>query len=271
MLPIYSKKGGLYLGKVYVPKLRIRKSTILALILLLIPFIIVVPLYLPHHEEFIATGDISPVKKLGIDGHVYFTYVHYGVTRNYAEKFAVWSSLSEDIEFTPLEDYTYEEYLSLENFVDDYQFDTVTNAVTYAGTMSNQDDSNNLNVQIQEILSQSTDYSGDSYGLMIAIGLIEEWQQIDFSQGGKYKIAGTGAMLYDQSVGSIGAVRHKLLTAEENGVDIFLIPEDKQYFEDPTMSNQYEAEQVVKDEGLSLKVIPVSNLSDAISVLKSLH
>lgn len=247
-----------------------RKSTFLALILLLIPFIIVVPLFLPHHEEFEANGDIVSVEELGIDGNVYFTYVHSGVTRNYAEKFAVLNSLSEDIEFTPLEDYTYAEYLASEDVVDEFQYETITNAVTYAGTISNQDDSNDLYAKIQEILNQSTDYSGDSYGLMIAIGLIEEWQQIDFSQGGKYKIAGTGAMLYDQSVGSIGAVRHKLLTAEENGVDIFLIPEDKQYFEDPTMSNQYEAEQVVKEEGLSLKVIPVSNLNEAIIALNSL-
>jgi PDZ domain-containing protein len=247
-----------------------RKSTFLALILLLIPFIIVVPLFLPHHEEFVATGDISTVKELGIDGNVYFTYVHFGVTRNYWEKFAVKFSQSDDITFTPLEDYTYEEYLASEEVVDEYQYETVSNAVSYAGTMSSHGDSIDMNTQIQEILNRSEEYSGDSYGLMIAIGLIEEWQQIDFSQGGKYKIAGTGAMLYDQSVGSIGAVRHKLLTAEKNGVDIFLIPEDKQYFEDPTMSNEYEAEQVVKEEGLSVKVIPVSNLDDAISVLRSL-
>lgn len=271
MLPIYSKKGGLYLGNVYLPKLRMRKSTILALILLLIPFIIVVPLFLPHHEEFEANGDISSVEELGIDGHVYFTYVHYGVTKNYAEKIAIMMLLRDDFEFTPLEDYTYEEYLASEDVVDEFQYETIINAVSYAGNMSSNESSTELHTKIQEILDQSENYSGDSFGLMIAIGLIEEWEQIDFSQGGKYKIAGTGAMLYDQSVGSIGAVRHKLLTAEENGVDIFLIPEDKQYFEDPTMSNQYEAEQVVKDEGLSLKVIPVSNLDDAISILKSLN
>ena len=272
MLPIYSKKkGGFLLGNEYVPKLRMKKSTFLALILLLIPFIVVVPLYLPHHEEFEANGDISSVEELGVDGHVYFTYVHYGVTKNYAEKIAIMMSLRNDVEFTPLEDYTYEEFLASEDVVDEFQYETISNAVSYAGNMSSNESTTALNTKIQEILVQSVNYSGDSFGLMIAIGLIEEWQQIDFSKGGKYKIAGTGAMLYDQSVGSIGSVRHKLLTAEENGVDIFFIPKDKQYFEDPTMSNQYEAEQVVKAEGLSLKVIPVSNLDDAISVLKSLN
>lgn len=172
------------MGNEYVPKLRMKKSSFLALILLLIPFIVVVPLYLPHHEEFEAKGDISSVEELGVDGHVYFTYVHYGVTKNYAEKIAIMMSLRDDVEFTPLEDYTYEEFLASEDVVEEFQYETISNAVSYAGNMSSNESTTALNTKIQEILVQSVNYSGDSFGLMIAIGLIEEWQQIDF-QGWK--------------------------------------------------------------------------------------
>ncbi|AYC29980.1 hypothetical protein [Paenisporosarcina cavernae] len=250
---------------------KIKKSTFIAIILLFIPILIVSPFFIPHHEEFVSNGGIQSVQELGINGSVHFTYVNYGVTRNYAEKIKIFMSGYSDLQFTPLEDYTYEEYRDYEEVSKQFQYETVTNAVASAGSMSNVSTATALNAEMNKILEQSQMYSGDSYGLMIAIGLIEEWQQTDFSHGGKYKIAGTGSLLSDQSVGSIGSIRNKLLTAEENGVDIFFIPKDSEFYEDKTWSNQYEALQVVNEEDLTVRVVPVGNLNEALSVLNSLY
>jgi Lon-like protease len=65
---------------------------------------------------------------------------------------------------------------------------------------------------------------------MLGIGLVEEAQKEDFSKSDTYVIAGTGTMEADHSVGSVGAIHDKLLTAEKFGTDYFFVPKDKETF-----------------------------------------
>ncbi|WLD94357.1 hypothetical protein [Alkalihalobacillus sp. AL-G] len=251
-------------------RLRHYKEARLGLALLLIPLLISILFMWPYHVEFIAKGDIASVQELGVDGSVNFTYVYSGVTETLWDRIDVMTVYGEDLQFYPLENYTYEEYLASGEMAEGYKEATVVNAVEYASATSDSGKTNALNDRVQEILSESTNYIGDSFGLMLSIGLVEEWEDVDFSQDGKYKIAGTGAMAADNTVGSVGAIRHKLLTAEENQVDVFFVPADKAYYIDPTFSNEYEAEQVMEEEDLQLKVVPVTTLDEALTYLENL-
>lgn len=246
------------------------KEARFGLILLFIPFLSASTLMWPHHEEYYAIGDIAPVEELGVDGNVHFTYVYSGVTENLWDKFWIWTEIDGQLEFYPLEYYTYEEYKESGEMMAEFKFETVENAVENASDSSNYGTANELNQKVQEIIYQSGSYIGDSFGLMLAIGLVEEWENVDFSKRGKYIIAGTGTMAADNTVGSVGAIRHKLLTAEENDVDIFFVPKDADYYYDSTYSNEYEAAKVVKEEDLNVTVVPVATLDEALSYLRNL-
>jgi Lon-like protease len=236
-------------------------------------FVIAVTMFImwPQHKEFTAVGDIVSVEELGIDGSVYFTYVEGGMTSNRFEEMAVLLNYT-DPSFIALteEDVAYlEEY-----YMDDSYFDkeeTIENAVEVATSgASHSDMTEELSNRIEEIMNYSEGYYGNSIGLMTAVGLVEELTNSDFSKGGKYVIAGTGTMEADETVWSVGAIREKLLTAEYNDVDFFLIPKDREYYEVEDESNEAEAERIKKEEHLTVHIVPVSSLEHAIQFLRNL-
>ncbi|MUK88261.1 hypothetical protein GMD78_07640 [Ornithinibacillus sp. L9] len=247
-----------------------KKEYVASFIILLVTIGITILLLKPYHAEFIATGGISSVEELGIDGSVYFTYVESGLTNNYYERITL-EMLYDDMEFIPLDEQDLIAYEYYEEMGDQFKEDTIVNAVESASFDQLADpSSDDFLDRVWEITNSSAQYSGDSFGLMIAIGLVEELNQEDFSKDGTYVIAGTGTMEADHSVGSIGGIRQKLLTAENNGVDIFFIPKDKQYYYDISLSNEVEAEQVIAEEGLDVRVVAVETLEDAIIYLRNL-
>jgi Lon-like protease len=251
--------------------LKIRKEHRLGLYLLVVPFILSLVLVWPVNEEFVSVGDIVTVQDLGVNGSVNFTYVESGVSNNLFTKFFLILSTEKELEFTKLESYELDEIYAYEEFADEDKSATVSSAAEIAGMSSTYSNNSVISSKINEILDNSTQYNGDSFGLMIAIGLVEEWQNLDFSRNGKYIIAGTGTIESDHTVGSVGAIRHKLLTAEKNNVEIFFVPRDKDYFWDPELSNQREAVKVAKEENLKLVVVPVATLEEAITYLKYLR
>jgi PDZ domain-containing protein len=245
------------------------KERIIAFVLLLIPLSISLVLTFPNHEEFTTTGDIVSVQELDIDGHVNFTYVDSGYTRNWFEKLSVLLTVEDHVAFVPIEPYDIDQYELMEDEGEQYRLDAIHHAVEHASNTSEQTQSE-FDEKLQSIIAETEYYYGDSFGLMIAIGLIEEWNNEDFSRGNRYIIAGTGTIEADQTVGSIGAVREKLLTAEKNNVDYFLIPKDKDRYYYEGLSNEEEALMVIDEKHLNLQLIPVDTLEDALTFLRAL-
>lgn len=244
--------------------LKLSKEVYISLTIIAIPLIISGFLMRPVHEEYIVRGDISPVSDIGVDGSVHFTYIYTGYIETYYDKLYV-SFFYRDADFIPLDE---EEFTMYTEYSDDmeedyYKAESISNAV-YATSL---DDEYDLQERIDDILFESTGYYGDSLGLMVAIGLIEEMNQLDFSQNGSITIAGTGTLEYDETVGTIGGMRQKLLTAVENNVDIFFIPKDEATY--GIFSNEREARHVVEEEGLDLNVVPVDTLAEAIDYLEN--
>lgn len=257
-------RGGLK-SVVFVRK--ISKEMKVSLLLLSVPLLLSLVFLLPKHEEYETIGDIVSVEELGIKGSVHFTYVNSGVTNNLYEKWSMQASY-DDIQFTPISSYTYENYYNQTEEMDYYKEQTVLNAV-YNPVFEQTSDSSFLYSKMNDILDNSSSYIGDSFGLMTAIGLYEEVYNKNYSRKYSIIIAGTGTMDSDYSVGEVGAIRQKLLTAEQNQVDIFFIPKHHERYNEDS-SNRIEAFEVVKEEDLSLIVVPVTTLEDAIYYLENL-
>jgi PDZ domain-containing protein len=95
---------------------------------------------------------------------------------------------------------------------------------------------------------------GPSAGLAFALDLMEEFGR-DIDRG--HKVAATGALALDGSVGEIGAVKQKTFGAREAGVDVFVVPAG---------SNAREARRYAH----GLRVIAVKSFQQALRALATL-
>lgn len=98
--------------------------------------------------------------------------------------------------------------------------------------------------------------SGPSGGLIMTLAIYN--QLVDDITGGK-KIAGTGTIDYDGTVGAIDGVKYKIMGANKEGADIFFVPVD----------NYDEALKVKKEKNYSLELVKVATFDDAINYLKN--
>jgi len=108
---------------------------------------------------------------------------------------------------------------------------------------------------------------GPSGGLLQTLSIYNMLVNEDLTKG--LKIAGTGTINYDGSVGYIGATEQKILTAYLNHVDIFFIPNlDDEYYYD----NYQEALRACEEHGIDPTgwLIPVASFQDALDYLEGL-
>ena len=101
--------------------------------------------------------------------------------------------------------------------------------------------------------------SGPSGGLMTSLSIYDQLVKEDITNG--LKIAGTGTMESDGTVGEIGGIEYKVLGADKGKADIFLSPKGDNY---------KDAIKIVKKHKLKIKVIEVESLEDAINKIKEL-
>ncbi|HZG87825.1 S16 family serine protease [Paenibacillus sp.] len=251
---------------------RVPKEIIITLALLLLPLGATVVGTAPAPAEFNFRGDMVPVRELGIDGSVYFSVVEGGIVKNRFERWVLYLSHRDRIrhlEFTPLE--RSEEELFAEQMFDEEPLTSAVHDAVAAVALTVEDGNDAIasggdaSSRIDNLLSQLEGYYGDSLGLMIALGMYEEEQGIDFSGGGERLIGGTGALDHDGRVGSVGALKQKLLGAADAGIDVFFIPADTDTLGE--WGNEAEAQRIQREYGLDLRVVPVATLDDAIAYL----
>ena len=102
----------------------------------------------------------------------------------------------------------------------------------------------------------SSNESGSSGGLMSTLEIYDSLVEEDITKG--LKIAGTGTINYDGTVGEIGGVKYKLAGAVKKKADVFLVP-----------SNNYQEALELKDKNnYDIKIIEAKDFK---SVLKSLE
>ncbi len=93
-----------------------------------------------------------------------------------------------------------------------------------------------------------TNIGGPSGGLMQALFIYNQLSENDLAPG--LKIAGTGTISIDGTVGYIGGVKQKIITASLNNIDIFFIPhltdeDDDNYIEALEIYNQLETDMIL--------------------------
>ncbi|WP_125607607.1 SepM family pheromone-processing serine protease [Lapidilactobacillus bayanensis] len=113
---------------------------------------------------------------------------------------------------------------------------------------------------------------GPSAGMMFSLQVYEQLTHGNLRNG--RKIAGTGTIAADGTVGAIGGIDKKVVAANNAGATIFLAPNDpvtkaiKQA--DPNYVNNYhEALAAAKKIKTKMKIVPVRKFADVIDYLKT--
>lgn len=248
--------------------IRIKKELIVGILLLILPFAVSFIFVFPSYSYFVAAGDVVPVSQLGIKGHIYFAFVKSGYTKNLYEKYALMIFHKNNITFELADQVEVDEQKEELEYEAGLRKETIQSAVTAVSTNllhQNIPTSGRMN----EIIVKSEKYYGDSFGLMVALGLTEEWGNEDFSKKGRLKIAGTGTISDNMKVGPVGGIRYKLISAERKGMQYFFVPQRK--IKAATgLSNMEEAFQVKKEKNMKIQIVPVDSLEEAVAYLRKL-
>lgn len=110
-----------------------------------------------------------------------------------------------------------------------------------------------------KITFKESEIGGPSAGLMFTLELLNQLTPGDLTKG--QRIAGTGTIAPDGTVGKIGGVQHKVVAADREGAVLFLVPE----------GNYEEAKAKVDKMDTKMKLVSVNTLSDAMAALEQLN
>ncbi|WP_106766121.1 SepM family pheromone-processing serine protease [Paenibacillus faecalis] len=103
-----------------------------------------------------------------------------------------------------------------------------------------------------------TNIGGPSAGLMFSLEIYNQLTPGDLTKG--YRVAGTGTINKEGTVGPIGGVKHKIVAAHQEGAELFFVPS----------KNYDEAKAKADSIGTAMKLIPVDKLQDAIQHMNNL-
>lgn len=101
--------------------------------------------------------------------------------------------------------------------------------------------------------------SGPSGGLMLTLTVYSYINKIDLTNG--KKIAGTGTINIDGTVGEISGVKYKLIGAVKNKADIFLVPKG---------TNYKAAKKIKNKRGYKIEIVPVETFEEALKYLNKI-
>ncbi|KMY53522.1 hypothetical protein AC623_05590 [Bacillus sp. FJAT-27231] len=121
-----------------------------------------------------------------------------------------------------------------------------------------------------KVTLKAEDIGGPSAGLMFSLEIYNQLVKEDVAKG--RKIAGTGTIAPDGTVGRIGGIAQKVVAADRAGAEIFLAPDDKISPElkkqvPGIVSNYEEAVRTAKDIGTKMKIVPVHTFDEALNYL----
>lgn len=116
-----------------------------------------------------------------------------------------------------------------------------------------------------KVTIDSEEIGGPSAGLMFSLEIYNQLNKEDLTKG--YKIAGTGTIASDGTVGRIGGIDQKVVAADNAGAEIFLAPN-----ENGASDSNYElAMQTAKDIDTDMKIVPINTFEDAVKFLEELR
>jgi PDZ domain-containing protein len=102
----------------------------------------------------------------------------------------------------------------------------------------------------------SRNIGGPSAGMMYALTVLDLLTEEDLAKG--HRIAGTGTISFDETVGAIGGVRQKVFAARSVGAEYVLVPTDNY-------------EEALGAAGKDIVVVAIATLQDALDFLDGLE
>jgi PDZ domain-containing protein len=118
-------------------------------------------------------------------------------------------------------------------------------------------DTVNLQMELPiDVQVDSRNIGGPSAGMMYTLAIIDLLTEDDLTKG--HRIAGTGTIRFDETVGAIGGVRQKVFAARAIGAEYVLVPQD----------NYADALTAAEDD---VEIVPIATLQDALDFLDSLE
>ena len=116
----------------------------------------------------------------------------------------------------------------------------------------------------RDIEINSESIGGPSAGLMFTLEIFNQLTEEDYTKG--KKIAGTGTISDDGTVGPIGGVDQKIVAADHAGAEVFFAPNQK-----GAEDSDYQLAVKTADEiGTDMIIVPVDTIDDALNYLKNM-
>lgn len=112
----------------------------------------------------------------------------------------------------------------------------------------------------RNIQFDTNNIGGPSAGLMFALEIYNQLTKEDITKG--HKIAGTGEIFEDGTVGAIGGIEQKIVAADKADAEFFFAPIAGENFE--------VAKNAAADIQTKMQIIPVQTIEDALDFLKTL-
>lgn len=110
---------------------------------------------------------------------------------------------------------------------------------------------------------------GPSAGLMFSLEIYDQLMEEDIAAG--LRIAGTGTIASDGTVGRIGGISQKVVAADRSGAQYFFAPDDTLPPGRENLPTNYEeAKKAAKEIETDMKIVPVKTFSDAVDFLRNL-
>ncbi len=116
-----------------------------------------------------------------------------------------------------------------------------------------------------EVSINTEEIGGPSAGLMFSLEIYNQLTESDLTKG--YRIAGTGTISPEGTVGRIGGIDQKVVAADKADAEIFLAPNE----EGASGSNYEIAVKTAKDIGSDMVIVPVNTFDDAVEYLEGLR
>ena len=115
-----------------------------------------------------------------------------------------------------------------------------------------------------KVTVKTDEIGGPSAGLMFSLEIYDQLMKEDFTKG--YRIAGTGTIDSEGTVGPIGGIDQKIVAADKAGAEIFFAPNEKGSKD----SNYNLAVKTAREIDSKIKIVPVDVIDDAINYLQKL-
>ncbi|MET1030079.1 SepM family pheromone-processing serine protease [Domibacillus tundrae] len=116
---------------------------------------------------------------------------------------------------------------------------------------------------------EADEIGGPSAGLMFSLEIYDQLVEEDIAAG--LKVAGTGTIASDGTVGRIGGIAQKVVAADRAGAQFFFAPDDELPADRSNLKTNYEeAKKAAENIGTDMIIVPVKVFSDAVDYLNNI-